>query len=162
NYSSAATKAFPFEPQGFANLLASLIAMRELDTARIVLERIRVLHGIAAKVRRQEADLLFLEGRFAEAADAFFELSLDDEGDPALLANLARCEHALGHQAGAAWDAMRAWEKRPDDLVLASLAASYAELANDPQRVLSIVQSVAEQRPDLPLQLARYASNAAM
>jgi hypothetical protein len=158
-YSLAATKTFPFEPQGFANLIASLIALRELATARTVLERIQLFHGVAFAVRRQEADVLFLEGRFAEAADIYFELSLDDD-DPVLVANLARCEHALGHHAGAAWDATTAWKQRPDDLLLASLAAAYAEEANDLQRVLSIVRNVADRQQGLPIQLARHACNA--
>jgi tetratricopeptide (TPR) repeat protein len=161
-YSFKAAALFPLEPQGFANLVAGFLALKDLASARRILECARLFHGVSFQVRRQEADLLYHEGRLREAAELFFELSLDDENDPALIANLARCEHAMGHHAAAAWDAHRATKMSPTNAPLAVLAAAYAEFAEQPDRVVEIATAFMRGEGPFDLQLARHAVNASL
>lgn len=158
-YSAHAIRAFPLEPHGFTNLAATLIATGRLDQARTVLEKARVLHGPGLQFRKQEAELLFLEGRIQEAAHIFYSIVLDDPEDAKSLVNLAKCEVRLGDDAHAAWDAHRAFVLAPADIQIAEFAAKIAARVSQPSVVMQIAEKALEVGA-LTTPLCRFAVNA--
>ena len=160
-YSAQAALTFPLQPIGFTNLAAALIAAGRLGEARAVLANSRFLHGPSALFRRQEAELLFLEGKIQDAAHIFYSIVIDDPTDASALANLARCEASLGDLPQAAWDASRSFDAAPSDPGIAEFAARISYQARQYDSVLQIVD-LAQSRGLTTLLLSRFALNAAI
>lgn len=160
-FSAHAARVFPFEPHGFVNLAASLSAAGRPDEACAVLKNARVLHGPDVLFRRQEAELLFLDGKIQDAANVFYSLTLDDPTDVKSLANLAKCEARLGDDAHAAWDGYRAFLLTPTDARIAEFAAKAATRSSQWSTVLEIAK-MALQVQALTAPLCRFAVTAAI
>lgn len=160
-YSALAARTFPLQPHGFTNLAAALIAANRHAEARGVLSNSRILHGPSLLFRKQEAELLFAEGRIQDSAHMFYSVVLDDPSDARALANLAKCEASLGEIAHAAWDASRAFDGAPHDVGIAEFAAKTCYQARQHDAVLDIVER-AKNAGLKTTPLSRFALNAAI
>lgn len=95
-------EADPTNPSLIADVGATALAEKDLATASRMVDRSQALGPLNLSIANLKGLIAIEEGRFADAAELFRALIVQDAADPALRYNLACCKAAQGNYEAAA------------------------------------------------------------
>lgn len=158
-----ACELFPDQVDGFVAMIEILLLDKNLPDATEAYKAAKILHASDTRLMEVHAKMLMEEKKYEEAIRAYIDIGTKNPSNALNRMRIAWCEHLMGDEKGAAWDALEATKLEPGNIDFVRIAIKYNRLAGKSSLGISLAKECIKKidSNSVPLEVERLLHEAA-